>query len=173
MLPENNANAAPNGASARGNCFGCAEDNPKGLRMIFHAHDDGSLVSKLRLGKDYESFPGIVHGGIVATVMDEAMGRAVLDRTELPSVTVGMRVRYAQVMRSEIAYRVIARATRSADGLVYTEAELRDEQGALTASGTATFLSLTAERVAALEPTFPQVMVHSIRELEKRTRKST
>jgi uncharacterized protein (TIGR00369 family) len=140
--------------------------------MVFHAHDDGALAARIRLGPEYESFPGIVHGGIVATVMDEAMGRAVLERTRLASVTIGIRVRYAQVMRSEHPYRVVARATSSQAGVVYTEAELRDDQGVLTATGTGTFLSLTAERVASLEPTFPAVMIDGIRELEARARQT-
>lgn len=144
------------------NCFGCSQQHSKGLRMLFHAHDDGSLVSHVQLSPEYESYAGVIHGGIVATLLDEAMARAVLANTVIPSVTTGIRVRYARVMKSQHPYRIVAKVTANRQGIVSTEAELTDDAGTLTATASGTFMSLTQERISNLEAGLPSAMVDSV-----------
>ncbi|MHB8302833.1 MAG: PaaI family thioesterase [Acidobacteriaceae bacterium] len=57
-------------------CFGCAPGNRQGLRLRFQENaDDGSVECEFRLMRRFEGPPGHLHGGIVATVLDEAMGK--------------------------------------------------------------------------------------------------
>ena len=58
------------------NCFGCAPHNPIGLRLFFQEERDG-FSTRFRLGPDYESFPGVIHGGIVAAILDETLAQTV------------------------------------------------------------------------------------------------
>ena len=154
--PDEDRNLGPQ----TGNCFGCASDHEKGLRMTF-ARDGEGLVANVRLCKDYESYPGVVHGGIVATLLDEAMARIVLTKTGTPTVTVGMRVRYARVMRSRESYRVVATMGEVKNGVASAEARVLDEDGATVAAAGGTFLSLPGKSVSA-ESGFPTAMIESI-----------
>ena len=54
-------------------CFGCGSDNPIGLRLDFQVEGDKFVVQKT-LAREYQSFNGVTHGGIVTTLLDEAMG---------------------------------------------------------------------------------------------------
>lgn len=54
------------------NCFCCGRKNVHGLKLSIENHDSFSLI-KCRIPKEYESYPGIVHGGIVSTLLDEAL----------------------------------------------------------------------------------------------------
>lgn len=65
--------------SDRHNCFGCSPKNRCGLKMEFYVNPDSSLVASWLSAPDHVSGWGnIVHGGIVSTVLDEAMGWAAL-----------------------------------------------------------------------------------------------
>lgn len=57
-------------------CFVCSPANPVGLQLKFHI-DTETLTSQaqLRLGVEYQSYNGYIHGGILGTVLDEAMGK--------------------------------------------------------------------------------------------------
>ena len=57
-------------------CFGCGEDNPIGLHIHYVDDPDGSSSTTLRLTDSYSGEPGIAHGGVQATVLDEVMGHA-------------------------------------------------------------------------------------------------
>ena len=78
---------------AETNCFGCSPNNAKGLGLVFDETDD-AVVADVLLGRGYEGYPGVVHGGIVALILDEAMGRAIWRTDRRPALTLGLRVRY-------------------------------------------------------------------------------
>lgn len=54
------------------NCFCCGRKNIKGLSVLVENYDEYSLI-KCIIPKEYESYPGIVHGGIISTLLDEAL----------------------------------------------------------------------------------------------------
>lgn len=56
-----------------GYCFACGEKNPIGLHLDFKVEGE-SFVAKKTLTREYQGFTGVTHGGIVTTMMDEAMG---------------------------------------------------------------------------------------------------
>jgi len=54
-------------------CFVCGRTNPRGLHIKFNYIDD-MTVATFALEKEYEGYPGIIHGGILAAILDDAMG---------------------------------------------------------------------------------------------------
>ena len=54
-------------------CFACGPDNPIGLHLDFHFAEE-KYVAEKTLPHEYQSYEGVVHGGIVTTMLDEAMG---------------------------------------------------------------------------------------------------
>jgi acyl-coenzyme A thioesterase PaaI-like protein len=76
-------------------CFACGVDNPFGLQLRFYSIGSGRVEAKTIVPRRYEGYPGVVHGGIVATMLDEIVGR--LAMTEDPDhflVTARLEVRY-------------------------------------------------------------------------------
>jgi uncharacterized protein (TIGR00369 family) len=77
-------------------CFVCGVDNPAGLRITFESDGEGKVQARVRFSKQFQGYPGIVHGGVIAAVLDEAAGRATMKsrRPEVTLVTGKLTVRY-------------------------------------------------------------------------------
>jgi uncharacterized protein (TIGR00369 family) len=59
-------------------CFVCGVDNPCGLGMRFYGMDQGHVVAEYTVAEQYQGYPGVVHGGVIAAMLDEALGRAAM-----------------------------------------------------------------------------------------------
>jgi acyl-coenzyme A thioesterase PaaI-like protein len=57
-------------------CFVCGIENPVGLHLNFYETDSGEVIVNFTAPEQYQSYPGILHGGIVAAILDETAGRA-------------------------------------------------------------------------------------------------
>jgi len=126
-------------------CFGCSPRNPRGLALEFFAVGAG-VECRLTPGEDLNGAPGIVHGGIQATILDEAMGYAChVGDDDLDVVTVEMQLRYRRPVR--VGTPIVARAeVVSNDGRdLRVEGTLRDEQGEILTLATARFRLLSPE----------------------------
>jgi len=75
------------------NCFGCDPSNPHGLHMQFFA-GEGSVVTWVTVPEHLCGWKNIVHGGILATIFDEVMGRAVLYQLKCLTMTKSMDIRF-------------------------------------------------------------------------------
>lgn len=74
-------------------CFGCGGDNPNGLRLEFSETDDGVEVD-YSVPRALQGAPGIAHGGILATLLDEALCMTAYAKLGTPVVTGELTVRY-------------------------------------------------------------------------------
>jgi acyl-coenzyme A thioesterase PaaI-like protein len=77
-----------------GTCYGCGDDNPIGLGLVFSAEPPG-VVSEFRARPEHCGAPGIVHGGVLATCLDETMAALgfVLDRVHCVTATLELKYR--------------------------------------------------------------------------------
>lgn len=76
-------------------CFVCGRSNEAGLHLQFY--DDGvdTVCSKITIDKRHEGYPGIVHGGILASILDEVVGRvAMVGDHHRFMMTVNMKLQY-------------------------------------------------------------------------------
>ena len=74
-------------------CFACGKENPIGLKLDF-SFQDGKYVAVKKLSRDYQGYDGIVHGGILTTMMDEAMAGYLNKELGQKAVTARLDVRY-------------------------------------------------------------------------------
>ncbi len=127
--------------SANNRCFGCGEANPVGLQLKFSQAADGTIVSTPVLSDLYIGHPGILHGGILATLLDEAMSKSVraLGRT---AVTAKMEIDYLQPAPSGKALRIEGRVVRTEGRKHWTEATVADAEGQIFAQGKGLFLDV-------------------------------
>ena len=76
-MTDRDEHLTPFAHAANNACFGCGPANPNGLHLEFLLADDGSVVSFPVVPNTFEGPPGYLHGGIIATLLDEAMSKAV------------------------------------------------------------------------------------------------
>jgi acyl-coenzyme A thioesterase PaaI-like protein len=120
-------------------CIVCGSANPRGLQLNFKEQQAGTICAEWTTTDDWESFQGTIHGGIIATVLDEAMSKAVIAR-EWEALTVDMRVRFrvrvSPGQRLRVCGWVIDRQRRK----ILAEAVLTTVTGTECAHAWATFL---------------------------------
>ena len=129
--------------SASNRCFGCGEANLSGLRLEFLLASDGSVVSFPSIPETFEGHPGYLHGGIIATLLDEAMSKAVRARGKT-SMTRQMEVEFLRPVPSCVPLRIEGRITRSEERKYWTEARILNAQGTTLAESKGLFIELRA-----------------------------
>ncbi len=128
-----------------GHCFGCGSLNLEGLRMVFEPGPEGSSVD-FEVPDKYQSWAGMAHGGIVALLLDEAVGWAAWHAGH-PGVTGRLQVSYRRPLKLGEPIRIVGKVDRMRRTLVYASAfiENRDD-GSRVADATA-ILAMTETRV--------------------------
>lgn len=131
------------------NCFACGLDNEGGLQLTFYAKDDGSVECQYSVARRYEGYPGIVHGGIVSAILDEASGRAFM--TEDPNrfmYTARLTTRFRRHVPIEQPLRIVGRALKDRGRSAEAEAKIFGPDGDLLAEGEALLVALAPEDIA-------------------------
>jgi uncharacterized protein (TIGR00369 family) len=119
------------------NCFGCGRENPIGLKLGFHS-DGGSVKAEFTPSKLYEGYPGYLHGGIIFTVLDEAMGWAAHDLSSgVFAVTARSQIRFRRPVPTGEPLTIAASITRKTRKFIWTKATIRRKDGTLAAEATA------------------------------------
>jgi acyl-coenzyme A thioesterase PaaI-like protein len=131
-------------------CFGCSPHNPGGLQLVFEPRGDG-VCSQFRLGRQFESYPGIVHGGIVGVICDETMANLIVLRRRQTAFTVSMRQRFITPLAIGRPYVCVARfaAAYARGRLHHAWAEVLDEDGVVCATATASYQPFTLAAATA------------------------
>jgi hypothetical protein len=57
-------------------CFACGIENPIGLKLAFYTDQEGHCVARFRPNPEHQGYPGHLHGGLISTLLAEAIGRA-------------------------------------------------------------------------------------------------
>ncbi len=93
-------------------CFVCGMRNPCGLRLSFQ-QEAGRVYADFTGDEAHQGFPGVVHGGILASILDEAMGRVPVATEHRWVMTARLELRYRAPARTGVPLRVWAEATDS------------------------------------------------------------
>jgi acyl-coenzyme A thioesterase PaaI-like protein len=134
----------PDSKRERNRCFVCGEDNLRGLHVEFAASAGGKATAAWRAPEECEGFPGIVHGGIVATLLDEAMAKAVA-ATGSHAFTCELRIRLRRHVRTEEMLEISGCVTARHKRKLEAEASIRDATGQELAHAWAAFLEPVRE----------------------------
>lgn len=122
-----------------GQCFGCGPLNADGLQMSFRP-EAGVAVTEFEVPPRYQSWKGVVHGGMIALMLDEAVGWAAWHQGH-PGVTGRLEVRYRQPLKVGERIRVTGRIERIRRSLVYASARIeRMADGTTVAEANATLM---------------------------------
>ena len=124
-------------------CFGCGTENPQGLQLSFTLETSEAGVitasSPVRLTRLHEGPPGHIHGGIIATLLDEAMSK--LNRPlNILAMTRSLSVDYLRPAPLETPLRLVSTHVSSDGRKVLHSADLMLEDGTVLAHGEGFFL---------------------------------
>lgn len=86
-------------------CFACSPDNRRGLHLQFQPGSQGEMLADWTPECEFEGFRGIIHGGVVSTVLDEAMAK-VVSATGIDALTAELRVRFKKQVSTGNPVRV-------------------------------------------------------------------
>jgi uncharacterized protein (TIGR00369 family) len=142
---------APLPHTAQNRCFGCGEANSAGLHLEFYLAEDGSVVSLPTVPDNFEGPIGYLHGGIIATLLDEAMSKAVRARG-VTAMTRQMEIDYQRPVPSGEPIRIEGRVVRSEGRKHWTEARILNARAITLASSKGLFVEVHAHRLKTGRP---------------------
>ena len=131
-------------------CFVCGLENPIGLHASFYEDEDGRVVGQVTPREEFQGYPGVLHGGIAATLLDEVAGR-VITGLGLWMATAKLEIRYKQPIPIGKPFTVIGEKVRLRGHALEAHAEIRLEDGSVAVEAEGLYLRLPDERVKAFE----------------------
>jgi acyl-coenzyme A thioesterase PaaI-like protein len=131
-------------------CFGCGRLNPYGLRLsFFPLEDDEGVWAPFTPAREQEGYMGMVHGGIISTVLDEAMAWS-LYRRNIWAVTGRMSMAFKRPVEVGVETRAIGRLLNDRGRLLDVRGELiRVTDGVVLAEADAVFARVPASQAKA------------------------
>jgi uncharacterized protein (TIGR00369 family) len=130
-------------------CFACGRDNPDGMRLNFSYDEQRNLfVCRFRLGKRYTGPPGHCHGGVIATILDEAMGKVNKLRSVI-ALTSEITVHYLKPVPLNRPLRVESRELRVRGRRHINVAEILNQKGEILARSQGTFIAIDPHKMFA------------------------
>jgi acyl-coenzyme A thioesterase PaaI-like protein len=127
--------------------------NPTGLHLQYHL-DGERVVTSWTPTEDHAGFPGLVHGGLIAAVLDDVMGRcSVLERRWV--VTGRMETRYREGAPIGAPLRVEGWSTRFTRRVMQAEASMTLENGVVVAQASGTYLPVPPDMLAQMVESWP------------------
>ena len=131
----------------KNHCFGCGRQNKQSMRLKF-TYDDSSrqVASRFRLSRRYSGPPGYCHGGIIATILDEAMAK--LNKpNQVTAVTAQMTVDYLKPVPLNKPLRTEAHETRTNGRRRFRTAVILNEEGVVLARGRGVFVTIDPHKM--------------------------
>ena len=130
-------------------CFACGKNNPEGMRLKFSYDEERDcFVCRFRLGKRYTGPPGHSHGGIIATILDEAMGK-VNKLRHVIALTSEITVNYLKPVPLKKPLRVESREVKVKGRRHINMAEILNEKEEVLARGQGLFIAIDPHRMFA------------------------
>ena len=128
-------------------CFACGQDNPHGMRLKF-TQEGKRFVSHFRLGKRYTGPPGHCHGGIIATILDDAMSKLNKLR-QVAAVTSSITVEYLKPVPLHKPLRVESHEVSKRSRRLTHTAEITDTNGVALARSRGLFIVIDPKKLFA------------------------
>jgi uncharacterized protein (TIGR00369 family) len=131
-------------------CFVCGLKNPAGLQAAFYEIEGGELMAIFTARDEHQSYPGRLHGGISATILDETIGRAIMIRShgEVWGVTVEFTMRFKKPVPTGSPVRVIGRIVKEGSRIFEGTGEILLEDGSVAVEGTGRYIKMPIEKIA-------------------------
>lgn len=134
-------------------CYVCGRENPVSLRMTFFLQENGEVISEVVVPEAYAGYPGMVHGGNIVAMMDEAAGRAATgDQPNRFTVTSQLTVKYRKPVPTNQLLKVTGRLLKKRGKGSHAYGEIRNLDGELLAEADAVFVDVDEDFIHGTDP---------------------
>ena len=135
-------------------CFVCGLRNPAGLKASFYELEGGDLMAVFKAREEHQSYPGRLHGGISATVLDETIGRAILNKSQgdVWGVTVEFTMRFKKPVPTDTPVRVVGRIVKEGSRFFEGTGEILLEDSTVAVEGQGRYIKMPLAKIADFDP---------------------
>jgi acyl-coenzyme A thioesterase PaaI-like protein len=130
-------------------CFICGVENPIGLKLKIYQASPGVIETTYTAPEHFQGYPGVLHGGIVASILDEISGRALMGDASAPRFmyTGKLQVRYRRNVPIGKPLRIVGKAIKSKVKSAEGWAGIYDQDGNLLAEASTLLIDLPKETI--------------------------
>jgi len=133
-------------------CFICGRKNPVGLKMYFYSSGPGEVTAEYTVSESYQGYPGVVHGGITAAMLDETAGRTVISNGDDQFfITLKLDIKYRQQVPTETPLKIIGRLTSMRGRRATAHSEIQLSDGAVAAEAEALLAVMPPEGLDSVD----------------------
>ena len=128
-------------------CFICGVENPVGLKLKIYQTEPGVIETTYTAPEHFQGYPGVLHGGIVAAILDEISGRAHMGDPSQPRFmfTGKLEVKYRKNVPIGEPLKIIGKAGKSKRQMAEGWAGIYNETGELLAEATTLLIDVPGE----------------------------
>lgn len=129
-------------------CFVCGLANPFGLQLRFTNTQPGEVSAECRIAEHFQGYPGVVHGGIVASMLDEAAGRSLMGGDPPRFMyTARLEIRYRKNVPTLQPLRLVGKALNVRQRTASAASALYAQDGTLLAEAEALLVDIPGESI--------------------------
>jgi acyl-coenzyme A thioesterase PaaI-like protein len=134
-------------------CFICGIDNPIGLKLKIYRSEEGTIESTYTAPEHFQGYPGVLHGGIVAAILDEISGRALMGDPSLPRFmfTGKLEVRYRKNVPIGKPLRIVGKAGKSKGKIAMGWAGIYNEVDELLAEASTLLINVPQSLISSAD----------------------
>lgn len=130
-------------------CLVCGLKNDLGLKASLYELDNDELVAVFRPLEEHQSYPGRLHGGVAAAILDETIGRAILIKDKNAwGVTVELELKYKKPVPLDEELRVVGRITRDSKRLFEGTGEILLANGDIAVTAYGKYIKMPIDKIA-------------------------
>lgn len=134
-------------------CFVCGLENPSGLKMTFYSLKEGEVQAECTVPEPFQGYPGVVHGGVVASMLDEVTGRAHWGENNPQfMVTAQLNVRYRKPVPVGQPLRLAGQAGIREGRVARATGQIFNQDGVLLAEADAVMVDIPDHMKPDIDP---------------------
>lgn len=130
-------------------CLVCGLDNNLGLKASFYNLENGEIVAMFSPIEEHQSYPGRVHGGVAAAILDETIGRAIMVKEDnIWGVTVELNLKYKKPIPLYEELKVVGRITKDSSRLFEGTGEIILKSGEVAVTAYGKYMKMPINKIA-------------------------
>jgi len=132
-------------------CFVCGIENPSGLHLKFYNSEPGEVVAEITVPDNFQGYPGMVHGGVIAAMLDEVAGRSQMRGDPVRfMVTAQLNIRYRKPVPVGQPLRLLGHAGEIRGKVAKASGEVYGPDGVLLADAELVLVDMPEEKLSGV-----------------------
>jgi len=130
-------------------CIVCGMENSLGLKAAFYELENNDLVAICTLKKEHQSYPERAHGGMIAAILDETIGRSIsINQPMIWGVTIGLSIQYKKAVPLNETLKIVGRITNDSKRIFEGYGEIILSNGEICATATGKYMKMSLEKIS-------------------------